>query len=213
MASKAKQQPIKIINAIKSISSKDTASTAIAIAAISEEEQTSLFEVLRKVDQASATKERTEDAKRSENNKERREARFMARLKESLNNIRNEKFTVRTRFFDAKKLCMADVQGDEESMRRQFNDLQVFVKDLEVLGCLARRKQAEVLATLKKKLGVTTETVAKRLDIGIKFAERLCNFNSLISKFPNLVFSGYSFESLLTFKTVIEREAAQDENL
>uniref|UniRef100_A0A1I8GFN6 Transcriptional regulator n=1 Tax=Macrostomum lignano TaxID=282301 RepID=A0A1I8GFN6_9PLAT len=67
----------------------------------------------------------------------------MARLKESLNNIRNEEIVVRTRFFDAKKLSMAYVQGDEKRMRRQFNELKVFVKDLEVLGCLARRKQAK----------------------------------------------------------------------
>uniref|UniRef100_A0A1I8JFA9 Uncharacterized protein n=1 Tax=Macrostomum lignano TaxID=282301 RepID=A0A1I8JFA9_9PLAT len=211
MNSKAKQQPTKIIDTIKSISSKDIASTAVAITAINEEEQASLFECLQKIDRESLKKEKSDEAKRSSNDKERREARFIARLKESLKKIKNEQIDIKTRFYNAKALCLADVQTDVDGMLTQFASLESFIGDLEVLTCLARKKQAEILASIKTQ-GLSTEGAAKRLDIDPKFAERLYTFHGFIRKYPNLVFSGYSFESLLTYKRAIEKEAEQDDN-
>uniref|UniRef100_A0A1I8IZ36 Endonuclease-reverse transcriptase n=1 Tax=Macrostomum lignano TaxID=282301 RepID=A0A1I8IZ36_9PLAT len=204
MNSKAKQQPTKIIDTIKSISSKDTASTAVVIAAINEEEQASLFECLQKTDRESLKKEKSDESKRSSNYKERREARFIARLKESLKKLKMSRLTLR------RALCLADVQTDVDGTLTQFASLESFIGDLEVLTCRARKKQAEILASIKTQ-GLSTGA-AERLDIDPKFAERLYTFHGFITKYPNLVFSGYSFESLLTYKRAIEKEAEQDDN-
>uniref|UniRef100_A0A1I8GQ52 Endonuclease-reverse transcriptase n=1 Tax=Macrostomum lignano TaxID=282301 RepID=A0A1I8GQ52_9PLAT len=160
----------------------------------------------------SIRKERSEKEKSCTQDKEDRKARFLARLKQKINSIKNEQLVIKTRFSEAKNLCMGPVQADVDGKRLQFNTLEMFIAEIETLSCLARKKQAEVLAELKNQLGVSTEVAAKRLDIGIKFAERLFTFHNLMRKYPNLALTGYSMETLLAFKKTIEKEADQDDN-
>uniref|UniRef100_A0A1I8HVZ7 HTH psq-type domain-containing protein n=1 Tax=Macrostomum lignano TaxID=282301 RepID=A0A1I8HVZ7_9PLAT len=157
-------------------------------------------------------KERSEEAKRVDVENERRDVRFIAKLKETMNNIRKEEIVIQTRFNNARELCTADVPDDEESMRTQYINLDFFIADVEVLGCLAKKKQAEVFAKYKNKFGLTTEETARRLDTPVKFGQRLFTFHGLLTKFPNILFSGYSMETLLTFKKTIEKEEFNDEN-
>uniref|UniRef100_A0A1I8FQV7 Pinin_SDK_N domain-containing protein n=1 Tax=Macrostomum lignano TaxID=282301 RepID=A0A1I8FQV7_9PLAT len=112
----------KILSLIKSISSKDPSSTAIAISNVEDKEKAPLLKVLEQIDKSSEKKEKTANGRNLDIEKERREVRFIARLKEKMNSIhdRNEEIVIKTRFGNARNMCFGPVQADETSMRKQF---------------------------------------------------------------------------------------------
>lgn len=90
-------QSSEIISAIKSISSKDMATSAIAVSQLSESEREDLLARLKKIDSEALKKEKSEAKKSADGDKAARTARFLANLEVRVNNIRNEKVFVKTR--------------------------------------------------------------------------------------------------------------------
>ena len=84
----------EIVRVIKSISSKDEATTGQAIGAIAESEKNTLVETLHRIDNAALKKEK--NTKKSEE-KASEEGRFLGRLVEKINSVHQETVLVRTR--------------------------------------------------------------------------------------------------------------------
>lgn len=104
------------------------------------------------------------------------------------------------------------MEATSEEIAARFSRLEGFVEQLGVLSCLARSKQAEAVATLKERFGLSTEGAAKHLKIEPEFARRLVTFHQLMAKFKMLAFTGYSFETLVKYKKWIEQKADENED-
>uniref|UniRef100_A0A1I8FXA3 DUF4200 domain-containing protein n=1 Tax=Macrostomum lignano TaxID=282301 RepID=A0A1I8FXA3_9PLAT len=210
-SSSDRKRPSKIVASIKSISAKDQASSAVAISRMPPAEQDLLLKQLVKIESESEEREKKEKKKEA-TDKSQRESRFIGRLIEKMRQVENERYTIKTRFDNAKEVCTTEVGAIEAQLINQFNHLESFISNLDVLGCFARKKQAEVVVTMREKLGLRIDAISQKLAIDVKFTQRLFTFSALISAYPALVISGYSFETLLTFKKPIEKLATEDEN-
>ena len=203
------QRVSKIQEGLRTLQRKEQASITLAIDKLPPEAQHSLQTILNELNA------KTNDPEKSVKQKKKEEsaAKFIGRIKAWLETVKDEKVIIKTDFNGCDQILCNDVsaEGNEGSLLAQLAQLKRFIGDLEVLKALAVYKKGEIIERLKV-LGLTNLQVAQKTGFSVNYVERLSNYFKFVQDYKMLIFSGYSFETVLKYKAAIEAEANGDLN-
>lgn len=139
---------------------------------------------------------------------------FLGKLQTKLWELERGSIRIKTKFHGVRSLLIAETMEEEEDkLVERFNELTGFIMDLNVLKTLAEWRQGAIINELKERNSQTTQEVAARLVIPVRWAEKLASGALLFYDYPALAYTGYSTCTLLQYKKAIIQLADAEENL